>query len=30
VTAFLQQAKQSGTVRRAFDRAGLSHLDVAP
>ena len=30
VTAFLQQAKQSGTVRRAFDRAGLSHLEVAP
>jgi len=30
VTVFLEQAKQSGTVRRAFDRAGLSHLEVAP
>jgi len=30
VTAFLTKAKQSGTVRKAFDRAGLSHLDVAP
>jgi len=29
-TAFLKNAKTSGTVRRAFDRAGLSHLDVAP
>jgi polar amino acid transport system substrate-binding protein len=30
VTAFLEKAKMSGTVRRAFERAGLSHLDVAP
>ena len=30
VTAFLEKAKTSGAVRRAFDRAGLSHLDVAP
>ena len=29
-TAFLKKAKMSGTVRRAFDSAGLSHLDVAP
>jgi polar amino acid transport system substrate-binding protein len=30
VTAFLEKAKKSGTVRRAFERAGLTHLDVAP
>ena len=30
VTAFLEKAKKSGTVRRAFARVGLSHLDVAP
>ena len=30
VTAFLDRAKNSGAVRRAFDRAGLSHLSVAP
>jgi polar amino acid transport system substrate-binding protein len=29
-TAFLEKAKRSGAVRRAFDAAGLSHLDVAP
>ena len=29
-TAFLEKAKTSGVVRRAFERAGLSHLDVAP
>ena len=29
-TAFIEKAKKSGTVRRAFERAGLSHLDVAP
>ena len=30
VTAFLERAKQSGAVKDAFARAGLSHLDVAP
>ncbi len=30
VMAFLEKAKKSGTVRGAFERAGLSHLDVAP
>jgi polar amino acid transport system substrate-binding protein len=30
VTAFLEKAKRSGAVRKAFDAAGLSHLDVAP
>ena len=30
VTAFLERAKQSGQVKDAFARAGLSHLDVAP
>jgi polar amino acid transport system substrate-binding protein len=30
VTAFLEKAKSSGLVRRAFDRAGLNHLLVAP
>jgi polar amino acid transport system substrate-binding protein len=30
VTAFLERAKQSGTVKDAFTRAGLSHLSVAP
>lgn len=30
VSAFLERAKKSGVVRRAFDAAGLSHLDVAP
>jgi polar amino acid transport system substrate-binding protein len=29
-TAFIENAKTSGAVRRAFERAGLSHLDVAP
>jgi polar amino acid transport system substrate-binding protein len=29
-TAFLERAKKSGAVRQAFERAGLSHLDVAP
>jgi polar amino acid transport system substrate-binding protein len=29
-TAFLEKAKKSGTVRQAFKRAGLAHLDVAP
>ena len=28
-TAFLEKAKKSGAVRRAIERAGLSHLDVA-
>jgi polar amino acid transport system substrate-binding protein len=30
VTAFLDKAKNTGLVRRAFDRAGLEHLLVAP
>jgi polar amino acid transport system substrate-binding protein len=30
VGAFLEKAKNSGVARRAFDRAGLSHLPVAP
>ena len=30
VTAFLERAKKSGAVKAAFERAGLSHLDVAP
>jgi polar amino acid transport system substrate-binding protein len=30
VTAFLDKAKNSGVVRRAFNAAGLSHLMVAP
>ena len=30
VTAFLEKAKSSGAVRRAFERAGLSHLEPAP
>jgi polar amino acid transport system substrate-binding protein len=30
VTAFMNEAKASGLVRRAFDRAGLKDLDVAP
>jgi polar amino acid transport system substrate-binding protein len=30
VSAFLEKAKNSGMARRAFDRAGLSHLPVAP
>ena len=30
VTAFLEEAKLSGVVRRAFDAAGLKDLDVAP
>jgi polar amino acid transport system substrate-binding protein len=29
VTAFIEEAKKNGTVREAFERAGLSHLDVA-
>lgn len=29
VTAFIEKAKVSGAVKRAFDAAGLSHLDVA-
>ena len=27
---YLEKAKRLGTVRQAFERAGLSHLDVAP
>ena len=30
VSAFMEEAKASGLVRRAFDRAGLSDLEVAP
>jgi len=30
VTVFLDRAKKSGAVKAAFERAGLSHLDVAP
>jgi len=30
VTIFLEKAKSCGAVRRAFERAGLSHLSVAP
>jgi polar amino acid transport system substrate-binding protein len=30
VGAFLEKVKNSGVARRAFDRAGLSHLPVAP
>jgi polar amino acid transport system substrate-binding protein len=30
VTAFLEKAKNSGVVRKAFNAAGLSHLMVAP
>jgi len=30
VTTFLEKAKNSGVVRRAFDGAGLQHLPVAP
>jgi len=30
VTAFVEKAKKSGAVRSAFERAGLSHLAVAP
>ena len=30
VTAFLDKAKRSGLVRRAFEAVGLGHLDVAP
>jgi polar amino acid transport system substrate-binding protein len=30
VTVFMQRVKKSGAVRRAFDAAGLTHLDVAP
>ena len=30
VTAFMEHAKASGLVRRAFDDAGLPHLEVAP
>jgi polar amino acid transport system substrate-binding protein len=30
VTVFLEKAKKSGLVRTAFERAGLSHLEVAP
>ena len=30
VTAFLEKAKHSGMVRRAFDRAGFPHVPVAP
>jgi polar amino acid transport system substrate-binding protein len=30
VSAFLEKAKQSGAVKSAFERAGLSHLAVAP
>ena len=30
VTAFLEKAKQSGAVQKAFSAAGLAHLPVAP
>jgi len=30
VTVFLDRAKKSGAVKAVFERAGLSHLDVAP
>ena len=30
VTAFLEKAKRSGLVKKAFARAGLAHLAVAP
>ena len=30
VTGFIDAAKESGLVREAFDRAGLSDLEVAP
>jgi polar amino acid transport system substrate-binding protein len=30
VGVFLDKAKRSGSVRRAFDAAGLAHLEVAP
>jgi polar amino acid transport system substrate-binding protein len=30
VTAFLDKAKRSGAIKRAFERAGLAHLEVAP
>jgi polar amino acid transport system substrate-binding protein len=30
VTAFLDKAKRSGLIQNAFNRAGLSHLAVAP
>jgi polar amino acid transport system substrate-binding protein len=30
VTTFLDKAKRSGAIKRAFERAGLLHLDVAP
>jgi polar amino acid transport system substrate-binding protein len=30
VTAFIEDAKRSGVVRRAFDRAGLTGAEVAP
>ncbi len=30
VSAFLEEAKKSGVVRAAFDKAGLEELDVAP
>jgi polar amino acid transport system substrate-binding protein len=30
VTAFVEQAKADGTVRRALDAAGLTQIDVAP
>ena len=29
VTAFLDKAKRLGAIKRAFERAGLAHLDVA-
>ena len=29
-TVFMQRVKKSGVVRRAFEAAGLAHLDVAP
>jgi hypothetical protein len=29
VTAFLDKAKRSGAIKRAFERAGLAHLNVA-
>jgi polar amino acid transport system substrate-binding protein len=30
VTEFMQEAKASGSVRRAMDRAGMRNLEVAP
>jgi polar amino acid transport system substrate-binding protein len=30
VTAFMEKVKKSGSVRRAFDHAGMNELEVAP